>query len=58
MIITRPALSVTSETRPVNALPVHNAEALTQGGNQAFIQLNDQTYTLRITKLGKLILTK
>jgi hemin uptake protein HemP len=31
---------------------------LTQGGTRAWILLNDQTYCLRITKAGKLILTK
>ncbi len=39
-------------------LPVHDAEALTNGGAQAHILLNDQVYTLRITRAGKLILTK
>lgn len=40
------------------ALPVHAAEALTAGGNLAHIVLDGQTYTLRITRQGKLILTK
>ena len=39
-------------------IPVHDAEGLTQGGNRAHIVLGDQTYTLRITRAGKLILTK
>lgn len=39
-------------------LPLHDAEALTQGGVAAFIALKDQVYTLRITRQGKLILTK
>jgi len=39
-------------------LPVHTAETLTKGGNQALIDLNGQIYTLRITRAGKLILTK
>jgi len=38
--------------------PVHDANALTDGGNQARIVLGDQVYTLRITRAGKLILTK
>lgn len=38
--------------------PVHRAETLTEGGNLAYIQLGEQTYTLRITRAGKLILTK
>lgn len=40
------------------AMPVHAAEALTGGGNLAHIQLQGQLYTLRITRQGKLILTK
>ena len=38
--------------------PTHAAEDLTQGGDQAHIVLGGQTYTLRITRAGKLILTK
>lgn len=38
--------------------PVHDARNLTDGGNQARIVLGDQVYTLRITRAGKLILTK
>ena len=43
---------------PVSDLPVHDANALTRGGTQAHIVLNDQVYSLRITRAGKLILTK
>ena len=39
-------------------VPIHRAEDLTQGGQTAQIVLGDQVYQLRITKLGKLILTK
>ena len=39
-------------------LPEHDAEMLTAGGNQALIVLGDQVYNLRITRAGKLILTK
>ena len=39
-------------------IPVHTAEALTGGSNQARIVLNGQVYCLRITRAGKLILTK
>ncbi|MDF0603340.1 hemin uptake protein HemP [Psychromarinibacter sp. C21-152] len=39
-------------------MPVHQAEALTGGGREAKIVLGDQVYTLRITRAGKLILTK
>lgn len=51
-----------SETRarrmPSDELPVHDAVALTSGGSIALIALGAQTYTLRITRQGKLILTK
>lgn len=39
-------------------LPLHEAETLTQGGTSALIRLEGQVYTLRITRMGKLILTK
>ncbi|WBU62965.1 hemin uptake protein HemP [Paracoccus aerodenitrificans] len=58
MTATRPAEFGRVGATPVNNLPVHEAEALTQGGNQALIVLNDQVYNLRITRAGKLILTK
>lgn len=39
-------------------VPVYRAEDLTAGGCEARITLGEQTYTLRITRAGKLILTK
>lgn len=39
-------------------MPVHEASDLTRGGREARIILGDQVYTLRITRAGKLILTK
>ncbi|HEY9019226.1 MAG: hemin uptake protein HemP [Paracoccaceae bacterium] len=39
-------------------LPSHSARTLTEGGTQARIELDGQIYTLRITRAGKLILTK
>lgn len=39
-------------------LPRHDARSLTGGGALAAICLDGQTYTLRITRQGKLILTK
>lgn len=39
-------------------IPVHDANALVGDGNVAHILLNGQVYTLRITRAGKLILTK
>ncbi len=41
-----------------DSIPNHTARDLTQGGTQARIELNGQVYTLRITRAGKLILTK
>lgn len=38
--------------------PVHEARALTAGGACALIDLDGQVYCLRITRAGKLILTK
>lgn len=51
-------MSLAERTVPAEGVPVHWAEELTQGGKTAAIVLNGQVYTLRITKAGKLILTK
>ncbi|MFS4438293.1 hemin uptake protein HemP [Paracoccaceae bacterium GXU_MW_L88] len=49
----------TTERRPEpQALPSYDARELTAGGPLANIELDDKTYTLRITRQGKLILTK
>jgi hemin uptake protein HemP len=48
----------TNVEKAVSAPPVHKAESLTSDGNIAHIQLADKLYTLRITRAGKLILTK
>jgi len=40
------------------AVPLHRAEDLTRGGQLANIELSGQVYALRITRAGKLILTK
>jgi len=40
------------------SLPTYAARDLTEQGELAQIVLDDQTYTLRITRAGKLILTK
>lgn len=42
----------------LEAAPLHDARVLTRGGVQARIQLDGQVYALRITRAGKLILTK
>ncbi len=44
-------------TQPTS-LPTYAAKDLTEGGDLAQIVLDDQTYTLRVTRAGKLILTK
>ena len=41
-----------------DATPVHEARVLTEGGSLARIVLDGQVYTLRVTRQGKLILTK
>ena len=43
---------------PTETLPTYEAKALTEGGDLAQIVLDDQTYILRVTRAGKLILTK
>lgn len=51
--------SVLENTKvPEDDSPTYNAAELTKGGNLARIVLDNQIYTLRITKSGKLILTK
>lgn len=55
----RPAM--TSTDRPAlteGGPPLHDARVLTKGGVQARIVLDGQVYALRITRAGKLILTK
>ncbi len=54
------ALNVVREIRsqPLVPPPLHEATDLTEGGGLAHIKLGDQLYTLRITRAGKLILTK
>ncbi len=47
-----------TQSYAVSILPSHKAEELTNGGNLAHIELGEQLYTLRITRAGKLILTK
>lgn len=38
--------------------PLHDATTLTHGGREARIMLDGMVYVLRITRAGKLILTK
>lgn len=51
------ALSASTEFQHDTTL-LHDALHLTNGGAVARIHLNGQIYSLRITKQGKLILTK
>lgn len=43
--------------RPADT-PIYDAQRLVGAGGTATIVLDDKTYTLRITRAGKLILTK
>ena len=45
-------------TLAADQTPCHDAMSPTEGGNLARIVLHDQVYSLRITRAGKLILTK
>ena len=47
-----------SESEQLSQPPTHAAEDLTDGGKQAWIEHQGQIYVLRITRAGKLILTK
>jgi hemin uptake protein HemP len=54
-----PFESVEEQMLPtVKKLPTYGAKSLTKGMDQAQIVLGDQIYTLRITRAGKLLLTK
>lgn len=53
--------SITQQIEPLRGIettPVYEAKQLTKGGDLAKIKLRDQLYVLRITRAGKLILTK
>lgn len=54
---TRPQ-TMTTELAPTKTPPIYDARDLTQDGISAMIVLDGQVYTLRITRAGKLILTK
>ncbi|WP_305971092.1 MULTISPECIES: hemin uptake protein HemP [unclassified Mameliella] len=51
-------LSTATDSGQADPLPVYDARDLTEGGDLARIRLADQLYILRITRAGKLILTK
>ncbi|MDO9637797.1 MAG: hemin uptake protein HemP [Pseudotabrizicola sp.] len=50
--------ALTDMSQLAAAIPLHDATALTEGGREARILLNGMVYSLRITRQGKLILTK
>lgn len=53
----KPPLTVSADPQ-AEALPAYNARDIVQGGDQARLILDGKTYLLRITRAGKLILTK
>lgn len=57
-ILTASATIVARRVTQTPAPPVHDARRLLAGGGEARIVLDDAIYTLRITRQGKLILTK
>jgi hemin uptake protein HemP len=50
--------SAPPKQQQTDTLPTYAARDLTEGGDLAQIVLGNQTYTLRVTRAGKLILTK
>lgn len=56
------AMTIRTDTESSRAedarMPTYDARTLVAGGSTAEIRLDGQVYTLRITKAGKLILTK
>lgn len=50
--------SIPVRTAEADAAPCHDARDLVGAGVQARIDLDGKTYWLRITRAGKLILTK
>jgi len=53
-----PTIAREMAVRPADPIPLYEATDLTKGGDLARIKLDDQFYVLRITRAGKLILTK
>lgn len=49
---------MTERPEPSSDVPVHDVLALTSGGSLARLVHQGEVYVLRITRLGKLILTK
>lgn len=55
---TKPLLSLPNEERKKSSTPMYAAKDLTKAGDVAHISLQEKIYILRITRAGKLILTK
>ena len=53
-----PKLPKTRQAEAANDTAIYDARDLIPNGTKAEITLDDQTYTLRIARAGKLILTK
>lgn len=51
-------MNAVTDLKLIDAIPLHDATTLTDGGREARILLNGMVYSLRITRQGKLILTK
>ena len=51
-------LALNNSSSNVNSTPEYAARDLTKNGEIAHISLQEKMYTLRITRAGKLILTK
>lgn len=59
MAVTAVRAARTTEPAPnQSAFPAYDVRDLTMGGDRAEIHLDGKIYTLRITRAGKLILTK
>ncbi|MDE0523584.1 MAG: hemin uptake protein HemP [Boseongicola sp.] len=58
MVVSASELAQVAVVPPSDTPPLHEAKELTNGGVLARIKLEDQLYFLRITRAGKLILTK
>ncbi|MEM1341129.1 MAG: hemin uptake protein HemP [Pseudomonadota bacterium] len=58
MTISQPIPTVTAPTKTEEEIPTYDARDIVAGGVQARLLLDEQAYWLRITRAGKLILTK
>lgn len=56
-MLTNPQLRIADDA-VIEALPAYDVRSLIPEGCQAHLVLDGQKYTLRITRAGKLILTK